>query len=487
MTSSKKILINSIIYIVLGFLSPAINFILIPIYSNHLSSSDYALIAQSALIQSVFGNILGIGVNGAFNRYFYESYKDPTQLQKLYSTSIISIVASSLSIMLLFSLIGSWFFKIIFKNDVFTYWEYGLFSITIAFLSIIQTLTLSYFRNSENAKKFAFWSIAYFLFAALCIYIGVVILDLKAKGSIYGRLIGLAVPVVLYICIYYHKNKIYFIKSINNKLIIFGLPLVPYLFLNSFLGQADKYAVERFFNLELLGLYSFGFLISSVNEIFINALASALNPQIFKYLQEGNTAYDKNVLALYRVYILLGILFNIGITVLGTFGILLFINDSFKEVAYFFPLLSVAYLFRIFYNVYTVNIIYHKKSNFLPVINIITLIFTVLFLIGLINFAGLIGVCIARIIIQAIQMLTTVVMLKNKKLYQENHYSFFYEYATTAIILIYVTLWYILIPAKPTLTHYSYLGILLALVISLLGVRIYRLYVENKHLFLKRL
>lgn len=86
--SSQKIFSNSIIYIFLGFLTPAINFILLPIYTSYLETEDYALITQSSIIQSVFTTIIGLGLNAAYTRFYYDSYNDLNKKEELYSTAI---------------------------------------------------------------------------------------------------------------------------------------------------------------------------------------------------------------------------------------------------------------------------------------------------------------------------------------------------------------------------------------------------------------
>lgn len=478
--STKKLLSNSIIYIALGFLTPAINFILLPVYTKYLDAEDYALIAQSAVVQAIFANIIGLGVNSAFTRYFYDYYKDPQALNRLYSTAIVSYLLTGTIFLGIFSLIGTWVFDVSFKNDVFNYWEYGVYSIIIAWIANIQTLTLGYYRNKEKAINYAVWSVVFFLSVALSIYIGVVLLDYKAKGSIIGRFIGSAVPILAYVAYYFYKNRIEYSNLLNKKMILFGLPMIPYLFLNAILAQADKFAVERFFDLKILGLYSFGFLISSVNDIFINSLSSAVNPQIYKNLKNEDPKDDPAIRKLFKGYVSVGILVNIGITIAGTLGIVLFIDEKYSSVAYFFPLLSVAYLFRLFYTAYIIPIVYKKQTRVLPFINVITFVFTVLFLLGAIPLAGLIGVCIARILIQFVQMFTTIVILKRRKMFNSRHLDFKFEYLMTTVVFAYIIIWYALISPQPSITEYMTLIPLLIGGTIVIGLHVKNLFLGKK-------
>lgn len=444
MNDTKKLLFNSSIYILLGFLTPAVNFILLPIYTNHLIAEDYALITQSALIQSVFMSILGFGVNVAFTRYYFNNYKDSKKTEELYSTTIISIFLSSTIIIILVTLIGDWLMKISFANKVFTFWDYGIYSILIALMFNMQTLTLSFYRNKEKAIHYAIIAIVSFLCVSLCIYIGVVVLDLKAKGSIVGRFIGITIPVLAYYIWYYFKNPFTYSSELNKKMLLYGLPLVPYLLLNVILSQADKFAVERYFDLKTLGLYGFGFLIASVNDIFINSINAAISPQIYKNMKIDTESSNNKIKQLVKLYVSLGIIINIGITIFGSLGIYYLINKNYQSVALFFPLISLSYIPRIFFTAYQLPIFYYEKTKVLPFINFLTLIIYIIGFITLAPTLGIYGVCVAAIIIKLSQMFSLYVYIRRIKLDKINGSIFQLkeEYLVSLVIFAYVILWY---------------------------------------------
>lgn len=442
MSAGKKLLTNSVVYVLLGFLAPAINFILLPIYTKHLEVEDYAIITQSALIQSFLATILGLGINAAFSRFYFDYYKNEEEIHTLYSTTITSFIGTGLIAVLILSLSGQFLLNIIFKNDVFTFWKYGIYTIIIAWFFNFQQIILLYYRNREDALRYAFLSIFFFLSVAGSIYIGVVPMDLKAEGSITGRSIGATIPVLLYLVWYYRNKKIKFSSLLNKQMLVYGLPMIPYLFLNSLMAQIDKFAVERFFDLRLLGLYGFGFLISSVNDIFINAVNSAISPQIFKTLKEENPNQDKKVNALIQIYVGIALWVNVGIVVVGTPGIIYFTNVKYAEVADIFPLLCLAFIPRIFYTSYFFPIFYHGKTKVLPIINLITFIIGGLVLLGLAPLWGLYGVCIGRIVLQLAQMIAAKVYVDKQSLMSKAQMKMPVPYYLTLFTTLYIAIWY---------------------------------------------
>jgi len=467
---------NSLIYILLGFLTPAVNFILLPLYTHYLETQDYALITQSTLIQNIFANILGFGVNTAFVRYFYDCYKDPEKLEKLYSTTILSYLLSGSAVIGIFSIIGEWVLGISFSNNIFTYWGYGIFSISTALIYNLQAVSLSYYRNQEKAIHYAMLAVMFFLCVASCIYIGVVVLDFKAKGSIIGRFIGSLIPVVLYLIWYYSKHKIQYSSILNRKLLVYGLPLVPYLLLNVLLTQADKFAIERFFDMSVLGLYGFGFLIASVNEIFINSINSAISPQIYKNMGADTPNSNNTVRKLMSAYVSVGLAVNIGITVAGALGIHYLINEKYKAVAAFFPLLSLSYIPRIYYTAYLMPIFYSKQTKVLPAINLFALFVSFISLVGLAPTIGLYGVCIACILIQFTQMLSAFIFIRFRGIVNSSNSPFLLttEYIVSGLIFVYITAWYWLTDAADSY-RYLWLAPIFIVVFSFLSMRALKL------------
>jgi O-antigen/teichoic acid export membrane protein len=442
MAIGKKLMRNSVIYVVLGFLTPAVNFLLLPLYTQFLDAEDYALITQSALIQSIFVNILGFGVNTAFARYFYDYYKDEQALKSLYSTALLSYLMTGIATIGLFSIVGEWLIGITFKNDVFTFWEYGVFSMMTAWFYNLQSVTLSYYRNQEKAGSYAVMSIIFFLGVVSSILLGVVFFELKAKGSIMGRAIGSFVPVFLYLLWYLSRNKVSYSGLMNKKMLLFGLPVVPYLLLNAVLSQVDKFAVERFLDLALLGIYGFGYLIASVNDIFITALNSALSPQIYKSLKNEEGDSKQTLSVLMKLYVSSGMFVNLTVSVVGAIAVHYLLNDKFSSVAPYLLLLSFAYIPRIFYTNYAITIFHHKKTKILPLLNIAAFIVSVISLFTLTPLYGLYGACIARILIIATQMAFALYYVKTRGFFLKGVMNYTGEYLLSALVAVYVLIWF---------------------------------------------
>ena len=65
----KDLIKSSTIYILLGFLPTAVNFIMVPLLTTYLTKEEYGLLSISALFQGIIAIFLNIGLDAAFARY----------------------------------------------------------------------------------------------------------------------------------------------------------------------------------------------------------------------------------------------------------------------------------------------------------------------------------------------------------------------------------------------------------------------------------
>ena len=63
---------NTIIYVSLGFISPAVNFLLIPLYTNYLSPEQYGIITIAVVFQATLNILIGLGLVGTYHRFYYD-------------------------------------------------------------------------------------------------------------------------------------------------------------------------------------------------------------------------------------------------------------------------------------------------------------------------------------------------------------------------------------------------------------------------------
>src|SRR5690606_35971295 len=212
------------IYTLLGFLAPAVNFFLIPVYSKFLSPADFGVITLATIVTAVLVNISGMGITGAFTRFYYDVMDDREKVRNLLNTSIFTILFFTGILGLIFFVIGDPVMDLMFKNREFTIATYGLFMLITALATNLQTLVLAWYRNEANVKAYAFWSITFFVLVVIGIYWGVVVWEKGAVGSVGGRMWGLLIPSVIFLIYLFGSGRFSYSLPVARRMLIYGIP-----------------------------------------------------------------------------------------------------------------------------------------------------------------------------------------------------------------------------------------------------------------------
>lgn len=409
MSGGKRLATNAFVYVALGFLAPAVNFFLLPFYVRELSTTEFGIITLATLVQSVLGHSIGLGLSGAYNRFFFDAEKDPEALNRLFSTALIAQIISGLLVWGFGLLVGDSLVKLVFQNRTFTYQAYGTYITFTAIAMNLQVAIMAGYRNMGKAGSYAFWSILFFACVAVSIFTGVVILKQGAIGSVSGRMIGTCFPVISYLIFYFWNHPVKWSGTDLKNMLNYGLPLVPYLLLGLAFSNVDKWIIERRFSLELLGIYGFGFLIASIAEIFINAIQSAFYPSLFRSL--NNRSNEKESILIENIFILVyWLVFIIIMSLIAWSGpvIKLFINEKYTSVLEYLPLLCLSFVPRLFFIIYGTGIWFNKKTKLLPFINAASFIAALVLGWVLTGFMGIYGIILAIFLSGIIQLSLTI-------------------------------------------------------------------------------
>lgn len=399
----SKLVTNSAVYVLLGFLAPAVNFILVPVYTQHLDKPDYALITLAMLVQTVLTPLMNFGMIGSYSRYFFDFLGDDRALARLLSTTLIFYILMGILYFGIGMAAGSWIFDVSFSNNVFTFSKYGYYILFTTLAINIQILILGYYRNLEMSGKYALWSILFFLSAATAIYIGVAILDMKADGSIKGRMWGTVLTLVPLFIFFFSKRAFVFDWKLCKMMLPYALPLVPYLLLNVAFTNFDKALVEQNFSLNQLGEYGFAILIASVIEIFINAIQAAINPQLFRLLGQQDASKDDQIFNIFRFSFIVNMFIIAGLISFSGIALHLFIDPLYWDIMDYFPLLCLIYLPRINFTIWGIPMMYYKKTKYLPFVNLTSLLSGISIALLLIDYIGIYALPIALFSVQLIQ------------------------------------------------------------------------------------
>jgi O-antigen/teichoic acid export membrane protein len=279
MTDKQQQIRNSIYYFLPLIVSSLIPIIVLPIFTRILSKEDYGAFALAGVYAVFVCGIANSGLTPIFNRNFFK-YRDSKKASELFY-SILAFVATTLSI---FGFITYLFLppisKLVFgstQNEKLLFFSYCLSGITI-----IKSYYLNYFRNSENAKRFVWYTINTSILSTLFSFYLVVYLRIGVLGLVLGPVVASTI-VLFYIAVKVIKLlPISFNWLILRESLKLSYPLIPQTFIGVIAGQFDKYMIGLLSTVGGVGIYSIGQQISYMIFNYITALQNVFTPQVYK-------------------------------------------------------------------------------------------------------------------------------------------------------------------------------------------------------------
>jgi O-antigen/teichoic acid export membrane protein len=416
MFKSDKIVRSGLIYLAIGFLPLASNFLIAPIFTRVLSREEYGLLALASVLQAYLSVFLDMGFRGAFSRFYFDYYKKERLVKSLYATVYITLIGVALFIGLVLWFTRDWLFCKLFENcEVFSFYPYGYIVWLSATLILLQTITLSLYRNKENLKAYTTIAVSSFLLMTAGSVVGVLYFKQGALGSLAGKLAGTAIVIVPYAVYYFWKHGIVYRITFVKPLLLYGLPLLPYAALGLVMDNLDKFFVERYLGMNLLGLYNVAFLIGSIPSVLLFAVQSTINPQVFKSLTEQSRQYEESrnesIAKLFKTLLIFMCLVVTGIIALIQPAVSIFLGKDFVESIVYIPLIAMVFLPRSLYVVYTIPLFYEKKSTLLPITNFVAVLVGIAAAIYLVPAYQLMGICVTLLAMKVAQLLPTLYFL----------------------------------------------------------------------------
>src|ERR1017187_7559033 len=377
----------------------SLSFILLPLYSNLISTSEFGNYSLLMSVYAVVQVFFQFGMFGALNKFYIEEKSENKKL--LIFSSIINsifIIASFLTFTLW--LLSSQISVIVFNSPDFKN------ILTLTFVSLLfETLgfyILSLLKTMGLAKKVVIYSTSGAILNLLLNIFFVYYLRLSVYGIILAQVISGLVLLLLLLPLIKNKYVFRIDKEIFNIVIKFSLPLI---FANLFMAGsnvADRFILNIYSGREQVGLYSFAYRIALIMSILIGSFSTAWFPHSLNlfYSSDYKFSFGKvlnklvavSCLLLLIVSLLAGYLFDIHILGIS------FFNSVYRPGIVIIPIVMLGYLFNGISSYYSVYPQVSNKSYHLMSSELIAFVVNVISNIILIPWFGIIGAALSTAI-----------------------------------------------------------------------------------------
>ncbi|MBN1348404.1 oligosaccharide flippase family protein [candidate division KSB1 bacterium] len=413
----KRLSKHTIIYGLGDVIIKAIAFILIPLYTEHLTPADYGELSLLQAIEIVLPIILSFGFNSAILKVFHD-YEDQFDRQEVVSTALIFILIIALPICLLLFNSASFFARLIRFNspEAATYYLQLIF--ISAFFSLFRLTALSVLRAYEQGIHYTVINIIHFTLLVSMNILFVAILKQKVAGIVQSSAITSAVVFLGITTVMIKRIRLSFSRQKLRELLAFGLPLVPGGLAVWTLTLADRYLLKFLSTTEEVGLYEIGYKFGMMlNMLLIHPFRTAWLPFMFSIQKDAAAKRIYSVVLTY--FLCLAAWLWLGISALGHEAVILFTKPAFYAGYQSISLIALANLFYGVYYTVDVGVLVKGKTTAYAAITAIGALIDIALAYFLIPDFGMMGAAFAKVLAYAV--LASLMYVVSQKYYPINY------------------------------------------------------------------
>lgn len=270
MNKYKTLMMNSAIFAIGSFGSKILGFLLIRLYTSHMSTDDFGISDIIVKTANLLIPIVTLSVVEAVMRYSLDEKRDK---QKIFTIAIY-ISFAGIAIITLFSPLIS----------QIKYFEgYGYFLFIYLFTSSARAINQQFLRTRGHIKLYSFDGILTVLTMVICNVIFIVVMNLGVVGYLLSIIVSDALSAIFLFVVgqnYRYFRLDAFDKKLAFSMIRYSAPLIPTAVLWWVVSSSDAYMVTHWLGEQANGIYSASYriptLISMVSTIFFQAWQMSL-------------------------------------------------------------------------------------------------------------------------------------------------------------------------------------------------------------------
>lgn len=390
---------DSFIYSLGNISTKIIGLILLPIYTDELTVSEYGVLGTVEITIQVLIAAFGFSLQRALSRWYW----DKKYQHKQKSIFFTILIATGVGILLMLLILSP--FADLLSRSLLDSLEYSyLFQLMLigAALQIISKIVLLVMRLQRKPLQFSLSNIFKLIITlGLTIYF-IVVLQRGVEGIIEAQIIGFFCLLLVNIRFIVHNIQPVFERRILKEMLLFSYPLAISAVGGVLLTVTDKYAVRYIGGMDDMGLYNLGFRVANVLKVFvINSVFAAIVPLRFKMMDKPDNKRFYSKLMTYTSFgfvsllLVLSLFSKEAIRVLAT-------NPNYWNAYQIVPVLCFAQFFELLRRNANFGLVVEKKTKIISSVMIFVMLLNIGLNILFISYLGNIGAAIALLLAQII-------------------------------------------------------------------------------------
>ena len=356
---------HTFIYSIGNLSTKIIGLLLLPLYTAKLSLLNYGRFTILETTSMFLTMVLGLRIVSSMMRWSAETEDRNEQGKILFNTYVILLI-TAIAINIIFSPIKSWLSQVFFSSTDFSHFFTIIFA--IIGLEMINQVPMNLFRFRGKPIVYSSVFATKLLIVLIFNIYFLVYAEVGVIGIFYSQLIANAIQMLCTIPILLKNFHYKFDISLIKEMLGYCIPLIFSAISVQLLAIGDRYIIKYFWDYSQVGIYSLGYKISGVLNVFVvQAFALGFLPIAYKMQDSPDAAeFFQKVFKYFSMILVFGAL---GVSLFSREILLVFAQkpefyDAYKIV----PLITIAFIFKGIQYMFLLGFHYVKKTKYVAYI-----------------------------------------------------------------------------------------------------------------------
>ncbi len=366
----KSLAGETIIYGLSSIFGRFLSFILTPVYTNYLDTSQYDFVIYSFSIVALLNVIYSFGMETAYFRFY--NFDNKEQSKNAFSNAYIFINSISLIFTIFLIAFSGFFGKIIASPNVENVGYLFSLAVLMPFIDALTYIPYGYLRMSKQAKKFAYTKFLIIFIAVAFNFIFLIPMGYQAEGVFLAQIIGSTFAFLYFIPILKRNLSFKIDFNLLNQMVKFGIPTIPAAISGIILQVADRPILKELTGSDLaITTYQVNYRLGIPMMIFVTVFEYAWKPFYLGNYKENDAkelyARILTYFTLISSFIFLFFSFFMVYFVQLPFIGGKLINPKYWEGLHIIPIILLAYFFNGMFTNFSAGFLIEKKTRYFPI------------------------------------------------------------------------------------------------------------------------
>ncbi|MBX3043218.1 MAG: oligosaccharide flippase family protein [Candidatus Kapabacteria bacterium] len=473
----KNLAGDTIIYGMSSVIIRLFTFLLTPVYSNFLSTSQFDFLIYLLSFSAILAVFYSVGMEAAYIRFF--KHDDEVQSRQAFSISYFAINILAFLVTLLIILNSNYLVEIAGYSHIPYASNMIMLAAFIPFLDVLSNIPFNFLRVTRKAVRLSLFKLLVVVTSLILHLILLINYDMQAEGALWSQITANLFAFIVLIPIILENLVFDFDKSLIKDMIRFALPVFPAGLASVFLQVADRPILKILTDSEIaITTYQVNYRLAVPMLIFVAVFDFAWQPFYLKHYEESDSPkLFGRVLTYYTLIagmLFLTLSFFLEYLVRIPFPGGSLINSIYWQGLHIIPFILIAYFFYGLYVNFSIGAIIGKKTYATAIALISAVIVNIAGNMKLVPEIGYIGSAYSIILAYFVAMLIIY-------FFSRSYFKVEYEWKRVVIIIIISASIYILITEFVNLVDSDFLQF----IIKLSGVGLFLLFLRIFGFFTK--